>query len=217
MKMQTERTQIAEYGRKMLDSGLVKGSGGNISCYNPDEQLMAISPGSMDYHQITPEDIILTTLDGTIADGPHAPSSEWRMHAIFYQNRPRARAVVHTHSIHAAALSCLGRTLPPIYYLTMMAGEDVRCAPYEKFGTPAIARAALKAMEGRYAALLAHHGVITCSYSLERAYSIAEQVEYAAELYLKCLSVEEPRTIPPEGVRDMVDVFENIKYKATNS
>lgn len=214
MKMESVRIKIVEYGKKMIDTGLVKGSGGNISCFDPKEGLMAISPGSMDYHDISPEDVMLMDLDGKIVDGRKEPSSEWQMHMIFYKNRSDARAVVHTHSAAAAALSCLGMELPPIYYLTMMAGESVRCAPYARYGTSEIANGAFKAMNDRYACLLANHGVITCSYNLSRAYSIAEQVEYAADLYLKCRSVREPNSIPPEGVKEMIDVFEQAKYQA---
>lgn len=214
MKMEKQRCEIVEYGRKMISSGLVKGTGGNISIFSPEEGCVAISPGSMDYFEITPEDVVLIDLDGNVVDGKRTPSSEWQMHVIFYRNKKNAKSVVHTHSIAATSLSCLRHDLPPIYYLTMAAGEFVKCSGYERFGTTALAKEALKAMGNRNAALLANHGVITCSYSLERAYGIAEQVEFAAELYLRCCSVGKPVKLTPDQVQEMVDVFESFKYKA---
>jgi L-fuculose-phosphate aldolase len=214
MLFEKERNELVETGKKMISSGLVKGTGGNLSVYFPKEQIMAITPGSMDYFSIKAEDIVLMNIDEKIIEGRQKPSSEWRMHMIFYKKRKEARAVVHTHSSAAAAVSCLRRDLPPIYYLTMMAGEDIKCSKYYRFGTEDLAEEAYKTMEGRSAALLANHGVITCSYSLARAYHIAEQVEYTADLFLKCESVGKPVQLTKDNVQEMIDVFEGAKAKA---
>ena len=78
-------------------------------------------------------------LDG-VAEGPLAPSSEWAMHAAAYRTVPDATFIVHTHADAATALACLNEPLPPFHYmLAEFGGDDIRCAPYVTFGTPALA------------------------------------------------------------------------------
>ena len=75
-----------EHLQKLITHGLTKGTGGNISMYNPQEKLMAISPSGMDYFTLLPEDIVLMDLEGNIVDGKRKPSSEHEMHSIFTVN-----------------------------------------------------------------------------------------------------------------------------------
>ena len=87
MILLNERREIVEYGKKLVTSGLTKGTGGNLSIYNRQEGLMAISPSGIDYFEIRPEDVVVLDLDGNIVDGDKKPSSELDMHKIFYKNR----------------------------------------------------------------------------------------------------------------------------------
>jgi L-fuculose-phosphate aldolase len=212
MLLKEERQMIAEYGRKMSHEHLVKGTGGNISIFSRKENLMAISPSGKDYDTIETDDVMVIQLDGKVIEGRCKPSSEWRMHAIFYENRADSNAVVHTHSINAAALSCLRIDLPPIYYLTIAAGPVVKCAQYALMGTAELAKNAFEAMKENRAVLLANHGVLTTADNLEYAYYIAEQVEFAAELYLKSRIVGTPVSLTENEVKDMAAIFEKLQY-----
>ena len=89
---------------------------------------------------------------------------------IFYQSRDDISAVVHTHSVHATTLACLGLELPAVHYLIGFAGSSVRCAPYATFGTDELARNALDYMEGRKAVLLANHGLIAGGATIQEAF-----------------------------------------------
>jgi len=130
-----ERQEIVEYGKKLVTSGLTKGTGGNLSIFNRKEGLMAISPSGIDYFKITPKDVVVLDLDGNIIDGDKKPSSELEMHRIFYKNRDDIDAIIHTHSTYATILSCLNVPLPPVHYMVALAGLNVRCAKYATFGT----------------------------------------------------------------------------------
>ncbi|MFW5787215.1 MAG: class II aldolase/adducin family protein, partial [Halanaerobiales bacterium] len=57
MKIKEERKKVVEYGKKLIESGLTTGTGGNLSIYNADKGLMAISPSGMDYFEIEVEDV----------------------------------------------------------------------------------------------------------------------------------------------------------------
>ncbi len=205
--MLKERKEIVEYGKKLVTSGLTKGTGGNLSIYNRQEGLMAISPSGIDYFEIRPEDVVVLDLDGNIVDGDKKPSSELDMHKIFYKNREDIDAIIHTHTIYATILSCLNISLPPVHYMVALAGLDVRCAKYATFGTEELAQNAFEAMKDRYAVLLANHGLLAGAKDLANAFNITEEIEYCAELYIKAKSVGEPVILPEEEMKLMLEKF----------
>ena len=213
MILQNEREKIAEFGRRMLREGLVRGTGGNISIFNRKECLVAISPSGKDYDTIRAEDIPVVNNEGVVVEGRFKASSELPMHLRLYLNRDDISGVIHNHSPFAAAYSCLRKELPPIYYLMMVAGGSIRCADYALSSSEELAANALRAMDGRSAALLANHGVIAGAATLEKAYFIAEQVEFGAELYLKCRSPDEsPVPLNEREQREMYRVFVELGY-----
>ena len=185
MKLEKERIEIVKYGKKLVDSKLTKGTGGNLSVFNRAEQLMAISPSGIDYYETKPEDVVVLNLAGEIIEGDKKPSSEVDLHRIFYQGRDDLDAIIHTHTINATTLSCLRWDLPAVHYLIAVAGKNVRCADYATVGTQELAENAFKAMKDRRAVLLANHGLVAGAETLERAFSITEEIEYVAELYYR--------------------------------
>ena len=147
MLMEEERKLVAEYGRKMSTDGLARGTAGNISIYNPELGLMAISPSGLGYFDTTPEDVCVCDLDGKVADGTRKPSSEHGLHAAFYKEKASqgCLAIVHTHSDYATTLACMGEPIRAVHYVIGDAGAaEVPCAPYQLFGTEALAEAAMK-------------------------------------------------------------------------
>ena len=184
MILQDEREQVVEYGKKMIELGITVGTFGNVSCYNPKENLMAISPSGMDYFKTKPEDIVVLTPDGEKVDGDRKPSSEYDMHRIFYQRRPGINAVIHTHSVYATTLACLHWPIEPIHYIIAYAGADVPCIPYVQFGTYELAEAAYEAMgDDHNACLLGNHGLLSCGPTLSYTLDVAQQIEFLAQLY----------------------------------
>ncbi len=85
----------------MISSGLTKGTGGNISIFNREQGLVAISPSGLDYYETKPEDVVILNLDGDVVEGERKPSSELDMHLIYYRKREDINALVHTHSPYA--------------------------------------------------------------------------------------------------------------------
>src|SRR5207237_10693660 len=109
------------------------------------------------------------------------PSSEWRFHRDIFRSRHEVGAIVHTHSRNATALACTGRGIPAFHYMVAVAGgADIRCAPYFTFGTQELADAALAALKGRKACLLANHGVIANGADLRGAILLAGEDENLA-------------------------------------
>lgn len=213
MLMKKERELIVEYGKRLSTTGLTKGTGGNLSIYNREEKLMAISPSGIDYFQIKPEDIVILNIKGEKIEGDKTPSSEAEMHRIFYERRTDIDAMIHTHTMYATTLACLNWSLPPVHYMVALAGLDIRCTKYATYGTKELAENAFEAMKGRKAVLLANHGLLVGAKDLPNAFNITEEIEYCAELYYRAKCIGEPVILPEEEMILMLEKFETYGQK----
>jgi len=200
MLLYEEREQVREYCIKMLEMGLTSGTGGNISICNKEKKLYAISPTSMDYYQIKPEDVMVVDFEGNVVEGNRKPSIEHVMHRVFYTDRDDINAVVHTHSPYATAVSCMNRALPAVAILVKLSGSyEVPCAPYELPGSKELAKVAFDTMKGLRAVLLQNHGLIAGGKDIAHAMHIAGELEYVAQLYCIVKSTgTEPCIIPKD-------------------
>lgn len=210
MLMEKERNLIAEFGRRMSTARLSPGTSGNLSIYDPVLDLIAISPSGMDYFTIRPEDVSVCRMDGSLADGARKPSSELRLHTAFYQAKPQARAVVHTHSVYCTTFAALGQPLRAVHYVIADAGGNlVPCAPYRCFGTEELAKAAVESCGTGNAVLLANHGLLTCGKDLGAAFSLAVNLEYVAELQYRAMCIGTPNVLSGSQIAQVLEKFKD--------
>ena len=166
-----------------------------------------ITPTGVAYDRLSPDDVVAVARDGE-ARGRLAPSSEWRFHRDVYAARPDAHAIVHTHAPFCTTLACLGRGIPAFHYMVAVAGgRDIRCAPYATFGSQELADAAVAALAGRRACLLANHGMIAIGADLDRALGLAIEVEALAETYWRAMQIGEPVPLPDDEMDRVVAKF----------
>ena len=216
MLMQEERELIVEYGKKMSAARLSTGTSGNISIYNAEKGLMAISPSGMDYFSTQPEDVVITDLEANIVDGARKPSSEWGLHTTFYKHKPQARAVVHTHSMYCTTFAVLGQPIRAVHYVIGDTGvATVPCAPYYPFGTLELAEAALKVCGESNAVLLGNHGLVTCGKDIKSAYGLACNMEYIAELQYRAMCIGKPNILSDEEMADVMERFKSYGQPGT--
>ena len=216
------REQLVDCARRMQASGINQGTSGNLSVRIPGGML--ITPSSLPYEQMQPTDLVALDLKGEPlfipADGrpQRRPSSEWRLHADVLASRPEVQAVLHCHSIHATALACHGRDIPPFHYMTAVAGgHDIRCAPYATFGTQELSDGVVQALEGRLACLMAQHGQVSVGPTLDKALALAVEVETLARIYLQALALGEPPLLSAEQMEQVRHQFRTILYRASSS
>ncbi|MFJ3230521.1 class II aldolase/adducin family protein [Streptomyces sp. NPDC086787] len=176
---------VATARRTVADS-LVVGTSGNVSARVGDTVL--VTPSGVPYDRLTPDDITGVDLTGRRVLGTLVPTSELPMHLAVYRTTD-ARAVVHTHAVHATAVSTLVTELPPVHYMTGALGGPVRVAPYATYGTDELADNMLRALDGRSGCLLQNHGTITHGTSLDQAYDRTAQLEWMCRLWLTASSV----------------------------
>lgn len=204
--MQPQREKLLQVSKRLVESGLNKGTSGNASVRVQDGLL--ITPTGLEVEAMTPRDMVWMDGEGR-AHGERQPSSEWRFHRDILQARPEINAVLHAHSVFATTLACLQREIPPFHYMIAVTGSDrIRCAPYALFGSQALSDHALTALQDSRACLLANHGMIALGEDLDRALAVAVEVENLCEMYWRALQLGEPRLL---SEREMAKVFERFK------
>ena len=214
MLLQEEREEIVKYGKFMVDRQLTVGTFGNISIYNRELDLFAITPSGFDYYKTSPADCVVLKPDGTIVEGERKPSSEVDLHRIFYQRRPDVNAVVHTHSVYATTLSCLGWKVPKLHYLVAYSGFEVPYIPYVQFGTYELAEAAYEAMGENRACILGNHGLVSVGKDLPFTMDVAEQIEFCCQLYYNCRAAgQEPILLTDEQLEPVRIGFGTYRKK----
>jgi L-fuculose-phosphate aldolase len=207
----TKRQSIIDACRRMNALGVNQGTSGNISVRH--ERGMLVTPTSMPYDVMQPDDIVFMDMDGE-PHGKRQPSSEWRFHLDILRARMDVNAVVHTHPPYCTSLSILERPIPPIHYMVAVAGgSDIRCAPYATFGTEQLSANALVALEGRKACLLAHHGMIATGTTLDKAMWLTVEVETLARQYLTCLQVQDPPLLSVEEIDNVIARMGNYGHR----
>jgi len=203
------RTRIVRTARAMNALGINRGKSGNVSARV--EGGFLVTPSALPYDETAPQDIVFVDGEGK-AIGTRVPSSEWRFHRDIYAERADANAIVHTHAPFATTLACLDRAIPAFHYMVAVAGgDDVRCAPYATFGTQALSDHAVRALDGRRACLLAHHGMIALGATLDAALALAAEVETLAEMYWRTLAIGEPTLLSADEMTAIVAKFDRYR------
>jgi ribulose-5-phosphate 4-epimerase/fuculose-1-phosphate aldolase len=208
--MTDARESLVATGKSMFDRRLTFGSSGNISVKTGDGWLM--SPTNISLGALDP--VKLSKLDSS---GKHvagdAPTKESFLHLAMYRERAGAGAVVHLHSTHSVAVSCLDGidpedVLPPITAYYVMRVGKLPLIPYYAPGDPTLGEAVGRVAAKHSAVLLANHGPVVAGSSLSAAVNAIEELEETARLYL-LLHGRPTRYLTPEQVADLRKRFPN--------
>jgi L-fuculose-phosphate aldolase len=209
-----ERERVAAASRRLAAAGLVRGTAGNVSVRMGDQ--IAITPTGAPLDTLDAAQVTVIDLAGRVLAGDLAPTSELDLHLGVYA-RYGAGAVVHTHAPVSTAISCALDELPCVHYEMLALGGPVRVAPYETFATPELALAAVEALEGRTAALLANHGTIAFGADLDAAVYATELLEWSSTVYWRAASIGTPRVLDEAARRAVVDVAVARNYGSMQS
>ncbi len=194
VKMKTEKSEksvmdakeiVCEAGKKLLEEGLVKGTWGNTSL-RIDETFMAITPSGLRYEDMIPGDVVIVNYRDMSYEGKVKPSSEVGLHSGIYKERKEINAVIHTHQMNASTVAAARRSVPPILDdQAQIIGPDIRVADYALPSTKKIVKKTIKALRGRYAALMANHGAICVGRNMEEAFIVAQVLEKACKAFIE--------------------------------
>ncbi len=213
MLFEPDRAALSELGREMVEKGLTRGVGGNLS-QRGDEDHVAITPSGVPYHDIDPADVPVVTTAGERVEGGLTPSTETPMHAMIYRQRPDVGGIAHTHSSYATTFATLGQSIPASHYLVSYVGPEIPVTGYEQPGTEALGREAAAALGEEYdACLLRNHGVVAVGSDAGDALESAEMVEFCARVHYQAVSIGDPIVLDEETVAELIE--DMAEYRQT--
>jgi L-fuculose-phosphate aldolase len=207
---------VLDAAKDMLRRGLVEGTAGNISARRADGNVV-ITPSSVDYRDMQLDDLVLIDADGSVlhaAEG-RAPSSEMQLHLACYRAFDDIGSVIHSHPVWATMFAIAHEPIPAcIDEFAVYCGGDVRCADYAASGTPDVGTNAVKALEGRGAALIANHGLVAVGPRPDKVLHITALVERTAQIVWGARALGGPVPIPEDVNRNFASVYGYLRANA---
>ncbi|HEY5752301.1 MAG TPA: 3-oxo-tetronate 4-phosphate decarboxylase [Chthoniobacterales bacterium] len=202
------REAICRLGASIFNRGLTPGTSGNISVRVDDGWLM--TPTNVSLGELDPGRLSKIDDEGRLVTGDN-PTKESFLHRAVYDVRPSAGAIVHLHSTHSVAVSCLADVnpddvLPPITAYYVMKIGTLPLIPYFRPGDMKLAEAVRAVAHKHHAVLLANHGPVVAGSSLSAAGAAVEELEETARLHL-LLHGHATRFLTPEQIAELREVF----------
>jgi L-ribulose-5-phosphate 4-epimerase len=207
------RREVAGLHAELPRNELVVWTAGNVSARVPGADLLVIKPSGVRYDEITPDQMVVTDLEGKLVEGDHQPSSDTAAHAYVYQHMPEVGGVVHTHSTYATAWSARGEPVPCV--LTMIADEfggEIPVGPFALIGDDSIGRGIVETLRGHRspAVLMRNHGVFTIGKDAGAAVKAAVMCEDVARTVHVARQLGEPLPIPQPDIDSLYDRYQNV-------
>lgn len=195
------KQDVLAHAQRAFKNKLFTGTSGNLSVFNREDNVMAITPSGVRYESMKVEDIVIVSSTGDVIEGHHNPSSEMEMHLEVYEQLEEVNALVHTHSPFATAFAVVNKVIPLILIeMVPFLNGEIHVASYETPGTRELGRSICKVLQNAPAALMQNHGAVTVGSSLQEAYIRSEYVEDAAKIYHHALQIGEPNVLTIEDI-----------------
>ncbi len=211
---QKECTEIIETCKVMLEKGLIIGTAGNVGMrvqLPNGEDGFLLTPSTVRYENMTEKDLVLVDKNLKVLSGRRNPTSEKHLHINVMLAREDINAVIHSHAQYSTILSIARMRLGPVVdeIIPFIGGCEV--AEYGMAGTEDIAYKAVKALGNHYAVFLANHGNVCCGTTIKHAYTVLQQVEFAAEIQYRASLLGTIYALPEEAEEDEKEMFEIMR------
>jgi L-fuculose-phosphate aldolase len=205
--IESVKAAVLAAAKELHRSGLVSGTAGNVSG-RVDEGRVVLTPSSVGYVGMTPEDLVVVDLDGEVLEGHRSPTSEKALHLECYRRYPEVGGVVHCHAKHSSMFAVAHRPIPAgIDEFVIYIGGDVPCADYRQSGTGELATEVAGHLADRSAALMANHGLLCIGKDVDDALHSAQVVEHNAQIMWGAEALGGVRPLTDKAVTDFTDVY----------
>jgi len=192
---------VLETARRLTEERYLVGTGGNISMLIEGQELIAITPSSMDYLAMKESDICLVDFNRNLVEGEHRPSVETGMHLAVYKHRPDVNAVIHTHQVFPSLFALISEPIPPLFDEQVgNLGGSVEVVPYGLSGSDDLIRNITQAVASQCNAFfLQNHGALILGRSMEKAVINVKLLDKVAQAYYLALSTHKPVQLLPHN------------------
>lgn len=213
----TTRRELAALHAELVRNNLIIWTGGNVSARVPGSEYFVIKPSGVSYDDLTPESMILCTLDGIAVPGAagseRSPSSDTAAHAYVYREMPEVGGVVHTHSTYATAWAARNEPIPCV--ITAMADEfggPIPVGPFAIIGDDSIGRGVVQTLRGHRsrAVLMSQHGPFTIGTSAKDAVKAAVMLEDVARTVHLAAQSGPLVSLPQEAIDSLYNRYQNV-------
>ncbi len=190
------KEELLSVAREMSASGLVEGTAGNLSARLDDGRIV-LTPASLDYAGMTPDDLVVVDPGGNVLEGHRAPTTEKALHLACLSRHADIGAVLHCHALFASMFAVNHTPIPCVVEeFDIYVGGDVPVAEYRRTGSDALGEEVARHLEDRGAVLMANHGLLCVGKSASDALGVAHLVERTAQLVWGARLMGNPVPLP---------------------
>lgn len=211
--VQDGHDSVLTTAKEMLRRGLVEGTSGNISARLEDGNIVC-TPSSVPYEEMDLSDLVVVDPAGNVVEKTEdrSPTSEIQLHLACYAAFDDVGSVIHAHPVWATMFACANEPVPAcVDEFVMYVGGEVRCAEYAMSGSAGVGQNAVKALEGRGAALLANHGLVAVAQTPAKALHIVALVERTAQIAWGARALGGPVPLPAKPREDFAGVYQFMR------
>jgi len=189
-KYQAYKESVLQYSQRLSQRGYTVGTGGNISILIEEENVIAITPTSMDYFGIHVDDICIVDFEMNILEGNYKPSIETEMHIEVYKHRRDVNAIIHTHQVYASIFALINEPIPALFdEVTLNTGHIIEVIPYALSGSHQLSQNIVAQLSNRCNCyIIQNHGALSLGISIENAYRNVELLEKISRTYYYALT-----------------------------
>lgn len=208
MELMKAKEMVVMAGKKLVESGLIARTWGNVSC-RVNESQFVITPSGRPYETLTPDEIVLVNIEDLSYDGNVKPSSEKGIHAAAYKLRPEVCFVIHTHQVNASIVSPLGFDINDVSAESAkIIGDNVPMAAYGLPGTGKLRKGVVNAIErsSSKAVIMAHHGALCMGVDYDDAFAVASELEKVCARHI----TERYRTITNKVIDNISEINDYV-------
>ena len=207
------RAEVCRLHAELPKNNLVAWTSGNISARDTASGQVVIKPSGLRFDDLTPENMVITDLEGRVLEGELKPSSDTASHCYIYRHLPHVNGIAHAHSRYATAFAVVGESIPCA--TTAMAdefGAEIPCAGFSLIGGEEIGRLVVDTLKGHRspAALLQNHGVFTIGGTAEAAVKAAVMTEDNAAIVWAARQLGSVIPIPQEDIDRLHERYQNV-------
>jgi ribulose-5-phosphate 4-epimerase/fuculose-1-phosphate aldolase len=204
-EIQTAKQTVVEICQKLIQKGILMGTGGNVSVRVAGQKAFAITPSNYDYAKMTVDDICVLGWDMAVIEGKRKPSVESTMHAAIYEHRLDTNCVIHTHQVYASALALTHTSIPALYdEQVKFLGKSVDIVDYAPSGTPFLKNNVFKALGNHANAyIMQNHGALLLGPDPDRTIFNVQLLEKCAVTYILALCTEKKVSKVPAAFREI--------------
>jgi L-fuculose-phosphate aldolase len=213
--LETEQIKqdVLDAAKQLLRTGLVEGTAGNLSARLSDGRVV-MTPSSLDYESMTPEDLVVLDLEGKVLQGERPPTSEKALHLACLRAHKEIGGVIHSHAMFATMFAITRQPIPcVIEEFDIYVGGEVAVADYEITGSDELGDEVARHVADRAAVLMANHGLLTVGRNIGEAMKVAQLVERTAQIIWGARALGEVVPLPDDTRTRFAPIYKMMRKR----